>query len=109
MKREDVTDLILVRKLKKQLSWARLAEIVDALNNNARYLLVLQQYYDPNIGQLCEERAWVGGSFGGVHIHPLRKIRQDQKMVIHAVRLIKPWQARGVGDKKLALRVIFHQ
>ena len=28
MKREDVTDLILVRKLKKQLSWARLAEIV---------------------------------------------------------------------------------
>ena len=28
MKREDVTDLILIRKLKKQLSWTRLAEIV---------------------------------------------------------------------------------
>lgn len=28
MRREDVTDLIVLQKIKKQLSWARLAEIV---------------------------------------------------------------------------------
>ncbi|WP_197343866.1 cyanase [Ralstonia pseudosolanacearum] len=28
MRREDVTDLIILQKIKKQLSWARLAEIV---------------------------------------------------------------------------------
>lgn len=44
---------------------ARAAEIVDARNNNARYLLVLQRYYDSSVGLWCEERAWVGGTFAG--------------------------------------------
>ena len=41
----------------------RASEIYQAKQNNQRYLLTLQSYYEN--GLLCEERAWVGGSFAG--------------------------------------------
>lgn len=80
---------------------ARAAEIVDALNNNARYLLVLQQYYDPNIGQLCEERAWVGGSFGGdasqvvVQVGPTAKVCYDPSKTV--------WTAQQINQTERAI------
>ena len=39
---------------------SRAAEIYRAKQNNQRYLITLQSYYEN--GLLCEERAWVGGA-----------------------------------------------
>ncbi|MBX7171380.1 MAG: hypothetical protein K1X72_10505 [Pyrinomonadaceae bacterium] len=39
---------------------SRAAEIYRAQQNNQRYLITLQSYYEN--GLLCEERAWVGGA-----------------------------------------------
>lgn len=62
----------------------RAAEIYHAKQNNQKYLITLQSYYEN--GLLCEERAWVGGStFAGdasqvvVSVGATKKVCYDPK------------------------------
>ena len=77
------------------------AEIMAAKQNNERYLLKLQEYYDPNTGMLCEERAWVGGNYSGgpsavvVQVGPSARICHDPRQPI--------WSAKDVNDTERAI------
>lgn len=58
---------------------ARAREIYLAKQNNQRYLLTLQSYYEN--GLLCEERAWVGGNiFAGDHSQVVVSVGQTKKV-----------------------------
>jgi hypothetical protein len=69
----------------------RAGEIYNAKQNNQRYLLTLQSYYEN--GLLCEERAWVGGDvFAGdasqvvVTVGATKKVCYDPAKPIYSPR-----------------------
>jgi|CXWL01.1.fsa_nt_gi hypothetical protein len=70
------------------------AEIIAAKRDNARYLLLLQRYYDPSITQWCEERAWVGGDYAGgethvvINVGPTVKVCFDPNKVVWTVEQV---------------------
>lgn len=78
---------------------ARAGEIWEAKKKNRRYLLVLQTYNEG--GLMCEERAWVGGSYSGdasqvvVDVGPTKKVCYDPRRIV--------WTAQQVNNLEVSI------
>lgn len=79
---------------------ARAREIYQAKQNNQRYLLTLQSYYEN--GLLCEERAWVGGStFAGDYNQVVVSVGKTKKVCYNPAKPTYSSQAVNALEKQI--------
>lgn len=82
-------------KRKVHVTDYRAAHIYYARQNNQRYLLTLQTYYEN--GLLCEERAWVGGDiFAGDASQVIVSVGASKKVCYNPAQPV--WSSEQVND-----------
>jgi len=72
---------------------SRAAEIYQAIQEHHRYLLVLQRYSES--GKMCEERAWVGGTYAGGPSHIVVQVGTARKVCFDPAKPV--WTAQQVN------------